>query len=411
MADSVVAGIDLGFTNACVGVVVRGKADIVINARGERFTPISVTIQDDETLVGHVPSSSPSDGTNIDIMRLLLDNYMTSSKKTNANGDVNVEVELCSGDKKHFTFSELLTMMFGLLKKNADNQIGEEVKRVVLSVPSVLNDDQRKIVTECCTKSGIIVLSLIDRSIASVFGYELQKKIISKQSLCIFRLGSTQLDISIISTHDHEATIISTKAITFDCYIVAVVKHFVSEVVRRHDVDITGNREAMSSMERECRNLIRALTRSETAQIRVSNLAPGLEFTGQLSRARFDQLASTSVSAMQKQLSNVMGKADLKPSDVSEVVLCGGFSRLPIVGTTLKEYFTNAHICSDIDPGEVTALGAAQYATLASLRTLSESRFLTPAHLSMKNDILTRSLAPHKKTKERQLRPSKSKSR
>ncbi|KAF2354849.1 Heat shock protein 70 family [Trinorchestia longiramus] len=411
MLRDIVAGIDLGSTTGRAAVILKGIPQLVITERGTRFMPLNIACFEDEVIAGYEAPDSSSIGLQafiIDVMRLLDVAYMANIKTTDNDGNLVVDVQ-SETFKKTYKWTELMSLVLGKMKKDMEASAGTEVKKVVLSVPSHTSSDHKTLLAQCCSEVGFTLLTIIDRAVGVGYSYEVQKK--SRASFLVFRYGANHMEASVLKVVDGDVKVCARELVAVPCMDEKIVDHFRSEISRRHGVDISGDKIAMAKLRQACQQLKHNLSSCDNAKLQIPSLVQNIDFVSDLSGARLDDLNNPIYSQVSECVRRALKSADMTASDINEVLLCGGSSRIPRITAVVRECFIGVTCRTDIDVSEVGALGAAKYAAMSALRAVTEGRFVIPARLSIKQEVLTRYLAEDQPQKSRTVAPKSSKNR
>lgn len=368
---SKIIGIDLGTGNSCCYVMEGKDAKCITNPNGGRTTPSVINITDKEILVGESAKRqavmSP-ENTIFAVKRLIGRKYKDKEvqdwKKIapykiveSPNGDACVEV-----NGKVYSPTELSSFILAQLKKDAEAYLGEKVSDAIITVPAYFNDAQRQATKDAGKISGLEVKRIINEPTAAALAYSFENQEGAK--IAIIDFGSGTLDSSILEVGDGVVETLSTNGNTFlggSDYDSAIINWLVSEFREEFGIDLSQDKMALQRLK----------DASETAKIELSTMMETqinipfitADATGpkhlmkSLTRSKFEQMTSDITDKMFVPIKNALDDAKLKPSDISEVVLVGGTTRIPIVQERLKEFFGKEPNKS-VNPDEVVAMGA-----------------------------------------------------
>ncbi|KAH9876557.1 hypothetical protein J1614_003688 [Plenodomus biglobosus] len=368
-----VIGIDLGTTYSCVGIMKNGKVEIITNDQGNRITPSWVAFTDDERLVGDAAKNqfaSNPHRTIFDIKRLIGQKFKDKSvqsdikhfpfKVINKNGQPHVSVEV-HGKETTFTPEEISAMVLGKMKEVAESYLGEPVKNAVVTVPAYFNDAQRAATKDAGTIAGLNVLRVVNEPTAAALAYGLDKTDEKERQVLVYDLGGGTFDVSILAIEEGVFEVQSTAGDTHlggEDFDNRVINHFVKKYNKENDVDITKDAKTMGKLKREVEKAKRTLSSQKTTKIEIESFHKGKDFSETLTRAKFEELNNDLFKKTLKPVEQVLKDAKLKKSDIDDIVLVGGSTRIPKVQAMLEEFF-GKKARKDVNPDEAVAYGAA----------------------------------------------------
>ena len=375
----VAIGIDLGTTNSCVGVFQNDRVEIIANDQGNRTTPSYVAFNDTERLIGDAAknqaSSNPSN-TVFDAKRMIGrkfdDTYVQRDIKNWPfkvvdNGGKPFITANYKGEVKKFTPEEISSMVLIKMKEVAESFLGVDVKDAVITVPAYFNDSQRQATKDAGAISGLNVLRIINEPTAGAIAYGLDKNKDGERNVFIYDFGGGTLDVSLLTIDDG---IFEVKATAGDTHLGgedlddALVSHFSTEFKRKHKKDISDNPRAIRRLRTACEKAKRTLSSSTVANIEIDSLLDGADFTSQITRARFEDLCAPFFKRAMSPVDKVLRDAKMSKSEIHEIVLIGGSTRIPKIQSMLTDYFNGKELCKSINPDEAVAYGAAVQAAL-----------------------------------------------
>ena len=380
---SKVIGIDLGTTNSCVAVMEGNQAKVIENSEGARTTP-SVVAYTDEILVGQSAkrqSVTNPQNTLYAIKRLIgrrfeddvvsKDKDMVPFKIIKAdNGDAWVEA-----GGKGLAPQQVSAEILRTLKKRAEEYLGQEVKEAVITVPAYFNDSQRQATKDAGKIAGLDVKRIINEPTAAALAFGLDKKT-SDQKIAVYDLGGGTFDISIIELAEVEGEkqfeVLSTNGDTFlggEDFDIAIIDYLVDEFKKDQGVDLKADPAALQRLKEAAEKAKIELSSNQQTEINLpyvtADSSGPKHLLYKITRAKFESLVSGLVERSIKPVEIAMKDAGLSPSDISDVILVGGQTRMPLVQEKVKEFF-GKEPRQDINPDEAVAMGAAvQGAVLA----------------------------------------------
>jgi L1 cell adhesion molecule like protein len=376
-------GIDLGTTYSCVGVWLNGKVEIIPNDMGERTTPSYVAFCEGERLVGDAAKNqitrNPTN-TVFDAKRLIGRKYQDSVVQEDIklwpfkvikeeNGDRPQIVIQYQGSEKKFFAEEISAMVLQKMKKVAEDYLGKEVKDAIITVPAYFNDSQRQATKDAGQISGINVLRIINEPTAAAIAYGLDKKFKTERNVLIFDLGGGTFDVSLLSLEEGLFEVRATNGHTHlggEDFDNRLVEFCAGEFRRKNNIDMKENPKALRRVRAACEKAKRALSASTQATVDIDALVDGKDLNITITRAKFEELCMDLFKKCIPPLDNVLKDSKMSKSDVHDVVLVGGSSRIPKVIQMVQEYFNGKEPNRSINPDEAIAYGAAVQAAVVN---------------------------------------------
>lgn len=377
-------GIDLGTTYSCVGVWQHDRVEIIPNDQGNRTTPSYVAFTDTERLIGDAAKNQVAmnpQNTVFDAKRLIGRRFTDASVQSDMKlwpfrvlsgpGDKPMIEVTYKGEKKQFSPEEISSMVLTKMKEIAEAFLGQTVKNAVVTVPAYFNDSQRQATKDSGLISGLNVLRIINEPTAAAIAYGLDKKSTStkEKNVLIFDLGGGTFDVSILTI---EEGIFEVKATAGDTHLGGedfdnrMVNHFVQEFKRKHKKDISGNARALRRLRTACERAKRTLSSTAQTTIEIDSLYEGIDFYATITRARFEELNMDLFRRSMEPVEKCMRDAKMDKSQIDDVVLVGGSTRIPKVQQLLQDFFNGKELCKSINPDEAVAYGAAVQAAILS---------------------------------------------
>ncbi|MCC6770125.1 MAG: molecular chaperone DnaK [Gemmatimonadaceae bacterium] len=374
MADKVI-GIDLGTTNSVVAVMEGGDPVVIPNSEGGRTTPSVVGFtKDGERLVGQIAKrqavTNPRN-TVFSIKRFMgrkMSEVSEESKRvpysvhTGPNDLVSVEV---SGKK--FTPPEISAMILQKMKQTAEDYLGHSVTKAVVTVPAYFNDSQRQATKDAGKIAGLDVLRIINEPTAAALAYGLDKK--KDEKVAVFDLGGGTYDISVLELYDVDGTrqfeVKSTNGDTHlggDDFDQRVIDWLVSEFKRDQAIDLSKDPMALQRLKEAGEKAKCELSSTMSTDINLpfitADQSGPKHLNYSLTRAKFEQLVDDLIQRTLEPMKKALSDASLKPSDIDEVLLVGGSTRIPKIQAVVKDFF-GKEPNKGVNPDEVVAIGAA----------------------------------------------------
>ncbi len=369
---SKIIGIDLGTTNSVVAIMEGGQPKVLINSSGNRITPSIVAFTDKgERLVGqpakHQQVTNPKN-TIYSIKRFMGRRHHEVQNEEKmvpyavvGGGDELVKVNVRD---KTFTPPEVSAMILQDLKKTAEDYLGEKVDRAVITVPAYFNDSQRQATKDAGEIAGLKVERIINEPTAAALAYGLEKR--KNAKIAVFDLGGGTFDISILDIGDGVFEVLSTNGDThlggddFDQYLI----DFVAEEFRKKEgIDIRKDAMALQRLKEACEKAKCELSTTMETNINLPFITADQNGPKHLlvtvTRAKFESLCEPLFTRLKGPCEQALKDAKVKPSDIGEVVLVGGSTRMPRVQEMAKQVFETSELDKSINPDEVVAVGAA----------------------------------------------------
>ncbi|MCI6299157.1 MAG: molecular chaperone DnaK [Campylobacter sp.] len=367
-----VIGIDLGTTNSCVSVYERGESKVIPNKEGKNTTPSVVAFTDKgEILVGDTAKRQAV--TNPEktifsikrIMGLMMNEKNAQEAKsrlpyhiTDRNGACAVEIA-----GKTYTPQEISAKVLMKLKEDAEAYLGEKVVDAVITVPAYFNDSQRKATKEAGTIAGLNVLRIINEPTAAALAYGLDKK--EAEKIVVYDLGGGTFDVTVLETGDNVVEVLATGGNAFlggDDFDNALIDFLVSEFKSESGIDLKGDVMALQRLKEAAENAKKELSSAMETNINLPFITADAtgpkHLTKTISRAKFEGLIENFVSQTISKINEVVKDANVSKSDIKEVVMVGGSTRVPLVQEEVKKAF-GKELNKSVNPDEVVAIGAA----------------------------------------------------
>jgi molecular chaperone DnaK len=369
-----VIGIDLGTTNSCVAIMDGSQPRVIENAEGARTTPSIVAFTDDERLVGQAAKRQAvtnPENTIFGVKRLLGrradDKHLAKDKKNlpfevidGGNGDAWVSAK---GEK--YSPSQISAFILQKMKETAESYLGEEVTQAVITVPAYFNDAQRQATKDAGKIAGLEVLRIINEPTAAALAYGLDKK--ETQTIAVYDLGGGTFDVTILEIDDGLFEVKSTNGDTFlggEDFDMRIVSYLADEFKKENGVDLKKDKMALQRLKEAAEKAKIELSSTQQTEINqpfISMDPKGgqpLHMVMKLTRAKLESLVADLIKASIKPCQAALKDAGLSTSDIDEVVLVGGMTRMPNVIEEVSKFF-GREANKGVNPDEVVAMGAA----------------------------------------------------
>jgi len=368
-----IIGIDLGTTNSVVSIMEGGQPKVIVNAEGMATTPSVVAFSDSgERLVGMLAKRQAitnPENTISSIKRLIgkkFDNPHVRKAEKNLPYKVvaaeNKDVWVESRDKKYAP-QEISAMVLQKLKKTAEDYLGETVNDAVITVPAYFNDAQRQATKDAGKISGLNVVRIINEPTAAALAYGLDKK--KDEKIAVYDLGGGTFDISILELGDGVFEVKSTNGDTFlggDDFDIRIVDFIADEFKNENGIDIRSDKMALQRLKEAAEKAKHELSTSLETEINLpfitADQSGPKHLVKKLNRAKLESIVSDLIEETMSPCKKALEDANLKASDIDEVILVGGMTRMPLVQEKVKAFFgKEPH--KGINPDEVVGIGAA----------------------------------------------------
>lgn len=369
---SKIIGIDLGTTNSAMAYMVAGKPEIITNSEGDRTTPSVVAVtKKGERLVGKVAQrqrvTNPKNtiygikrliGRKFDDPEVQRDRKISPYEIVKKGNGVAVKM----GDKE-YTPEEISAMVLSKLKADAEAFLGEKVTEAIITVPAYFDDSQRQATKDAGKIAGLEVKRIINEPTAAALAYGLESQKDGK--IVVFDLGGGTFDVSVLELGDGVFEVLSTNGDTHlggEDFDNAIVNFLVAEFKKESGIDITKDAAAMQRVKDEAEKAKKELSSSTSVDINLPFLSADADgpkhFEYTLTRAKLEDLVKDLLERLAGPVEKALKDAKLKTSDINEIVMVGGMTRMPAVVEKVKKLFGKDPM-QGVNPDEVVAIGAA----------------------------------------------------
>ena len=372
--DGPVIGIDLGTTYSCVGIFKNGRVEIIPNELGNRITPSYVAFTDTEKLVGEAAKNQGAAnpvrtiyvvkrliGRNFEDKEVQRDLKYLPYKVVSKSGKPYVKVDTKDGEVK-LSPEQVSSMILIKMKEIAEAYLGRDVKFAVVTVPAYFNDAQRQATKDAGLIAGLDVLRIINEPTAAAIAYGMDKKS-GEKNIVVFDLGGGTFDVSLLTIDNGVFEVVATSGDTHlggEDFDQRVTEHFIKIFKKKNNgIDLKKDPRAFQKLKNEVEKSKRDLSSVHQVTISIEGIMDGIDFTETLTRARFEELCSDLFKKTLKPVQQVLDDSSLKKSEIDEIVLVGGSTRIPKVQQLIKDFFNGKEPNRGINPDEAVAYGAA----------------------------------------------------
>ena len=379
MSENKSIGIDLGTGYSVVSTFRHGRVDVIANDMGNRTTASMVSFTEDERLIGDAaknasvlnPTNTIYDakrfiGRKFDDPGVQEDMKMCPFKVVNdGHNKPQFEVQY-KGETKRFYPEEISAMVLTKMKEIAETQIGE-VKDAVITVPAYFNDSQRQATKDAGIIAGLNVLRIINEPTAAAIAFGLNEKSDKERKVLIFDCGTGTTDLTVLEIDDG---MFEVKATAGNCRLGGcdidnnMVEYFAERFNRKYKCDIHDSPRAIRALASACEKAKRTLSSATTASIICETIYQGHDLMDNMSRAMFENLNAGVFRRCIPLLDKVLSDSQTSKSDITDIVLVGGSSRIPYIQNMIKEYFNGKEPCGGVNLDECVSYGAAVQAAI-----------------------------------------------
>merc|ERR1711935_1001876 len=369
-----VIGIDLGTTYSCVGVFKNGRVEIIANDQGNRITPSYVAFTaEGERLIGDAAKNQLTtnpENTVFDAKRMIGREWTDSAvqhdlkyfpfKVIDKNSKPHIILTTSTGESS-FSAEEISAMVLVKMKETAEAYLGKKVTHAVVTVPAYFNDAQRQATKDAGAIAGLIVMRIINEPTAAAIAYGMDKKE-GEKNVLVFDLGGGTFDVSLLTIDNGVFEVISTNGDTHlggEDFDQRVMEHFIKMFNKKHNKDMTKDKRSIQKLRKEVEKAKRALSSTHQARVEIEALMDGVDFSETLTRARFEEINNDLFKNTLGPVKQVLEDSGLKETQIDEIVLVGGSTRIPKIQQLIKDFFNGKEPNRGINPDEAVAYGAA----------------------------------------------------
>lgn len=379
-----VIGIDLGTTYSCVAVMEGGKVTVISNDQGNRITPSYVAFTDSgERLIGDAAknqlTSNPAN-TIFDVKRLIGREWSDKGVQEDAkylpftlekkSSKPVIRVKVGEEEEKVLSPEEVSAMILTKMKITAEEYLGKNITKAVVTVPAYFNDAQRAATKDAGTIAGLNIVRIINEPTAAAIAYGVDKGTTGEErNVLVFDLGGGTFDVSLLTISDGVFEVLATNGDTHlggEDFDQRVIEHFLKVVKKKTGKDIRSDQRAIQKLRREVEKAKRALSSSHQTRVEIESLVDGMDFSETLTRAKFEELNMDLFRNTMKPVKKVLEDAELTKKEIHDIILVGGSTRIPKIRQLVKEYFGGKEPRSGVNPDEAVAEGAALQACILS---------------------------------------------
>ncbi|CAN1814318.1 Heat shock 70 kDa protein BIP2 [Linum perenne] len=344
-----VIGIDLGTSFSCVAVAREGNPEIIVNDLGNRTTPsfVAFSAVDSQLLIGEAAKNQAVRNPNrtvFDVKRLMGKNFTEIQK-----------------DLPYLPYNEISAMILGKMKEIAESWLGKPVAGAVVTVPAYFNDAQRQATKDAGVIAGLNVLRVVNEPTAAAIAYALNPKNAGEMIL-VYDLGGGTFDVSVLEVQDGTYEVLATGG---DAHLGGgdfdrkLMDHFIGIIKKKYKKDITGDSRALGKLRKACERAKRDLSNQNEVMVEIEYFVDGRDFSESLTRARFEGMNMHLFTKTFDVVEKTLVDAEVDKSEIDEIVLVGGSTRIPKLKEMLKQMFNGKEPCQGVNPDEAVACGAA----------------------------------------------------
>jgi heat shock protein 1/8 len=371
MSKRIALGIDLGTTYCCSCVYQNGKVEVIPNEQGNRTTPSWVSFLKNERLVGDAAKNerlNNDKNTVYDVKRLIgkrfneidvkKDNILYDLKEINERVVIQVNYE---NEIKTYSPEEISSFLLAKIKNDAEKFLNTEIQDAVITVPAYFNDSQRQATKDAALIAGLNVLRIINEPTSAALCYGLDKKSDKEMNVIVFDFGGGTHDVSLLSIDNGVFEVLATSGNTHlggrDIDNV-IVEYCIEYAKKQMNLDLKNNTKAKNRLLCAAEKAKLILSSALTTSIEIDSIDNGVDFNLTLTRAKFDEICKNIFIKTLEPIDKVLIDSGKSKSQIDEIILVGGSSRIPYVQTKLSDYFNGKVLCNSVNPDEAVAYGA-----------------------------------------------------
>uniref|UniRef100_A0A6C0LQH2 Heat shock protein 70 n=1 Tax=viral metagenome TaxID=1070528 RepID=A0A6C0LQH2_9ZZZZ len=379
MSQRVAIGIDLGTTYSCVGFFKNDKVEIIANDQGNRITPSYVAFTTDDHLIGDAAKNQVAlnpINTIFDAKRLIGRNFNDNVvqddmkqwpfKVINKEAKPHFQVEY-KGELKTYSPEEISSMILSHLKQAANTYLGTTVTDAVITVPAYFNDSQRQATKDAGIIAGLNVLRIINEPTAAALAYGLDKTSDEDMNVLIFDFGGGTHDVTLLTLNEG---LFQVRATSGNSHLGGedldnrLVNWCIDDFKRKHKTDLSKSPKSVRRLRTACERAKRVLSSATQTNIDLDSLFDGIDYNAVISRAKFEELCSDLLRSTLEPVEKVLFDAKMDKTQINEIVLVGGSTRIPKIKQLLSELFGGKKLNESVNPDEAVAYGAAIQAAI-----------------------------------------------
>ncbi|KAJ4176843.1 ATPase with role in protein import into the ER [Fusarium falciforme] len=356
------------------------KVKILLNDQGNRITPSSVAFTKEGRLVGdsakNQAAANPRN-TIFDIKRLIGRKFSESEvqkdikqfpyKVISKDDKPVVQVEIDGADRQ-LAPEEVSAMILGKMKQVAESYLGKKVADAVVTVPTYFNDNQRQAIRDAGNLAGLDILRIVNEPIAAAIAYGLDKAE-DEQQIIVYDLGGSTFDISLLAIDAGAIDVLATAGDTHlggEDFDQRVINYFAESYNKKNNIDVTKDLKAMGKLKREAEKAKHALSSQMSTRIEIEAFFEDDNFSETLTRAKFEELNMDLFKKTLESIEQVLRGANINKTEIDNIILVGGSTRIPKVKSLIEEYFGGNKVSKCANPDEAVAFGAAVQAGIFS---------------------------------------------
>ncbi|KAK1932696.1 putative heat shock protein 70 precursor [Babesia divergens] len=391
-----IIGIDLGTTYSCVGIYKNGRVEIITNEMGNRITPSYVSFADDTHKVGEAAKSDATinfNNTIFDVKRLIGRKFNDTEVQTdmkllpytivNKSGRPYIQIK-DNNKTKDYAPEEISAMVLKKMKQIAENYLGKEVHKAIITVPAYFNDAQRQSTKDAGAIAGLEVVRIINEPTAAAIAYGIDRTSV-ESNILVYDLGGGTFDVSVLMLDSGVFEVIGTAGDTHlggEDFDRRVMDHFIKIFKKKHGVDIMKDKQAVQKLRKEVEAAKRTLSSTTETTVEIENLIDGIDFSETLTRAKFESLNEDLFNKTLDTVKDVLKTIQMSKNDIQKVVLIGGSTRIPRIRKMIEEFFGKEPDYG-INPDEAVAYGAAMQGGVLSGESTHDVLLLDVCPLSL----------------------------